>query len=409
VSKNVYDILKERGFVKQVTNEAAVRELFAKGRVTAYVGFDPTADSLHVGNLMGLMVLAHLQRAGHRPIAVIGDGTGMIGDPSGKTEMRKMLTKDTILENAKKIKAQIGRYFKIDGAAGLAVHNADWLLELNYIDLLRDIGRHFSVNRMLTAEAYRARMETGLSFIEFNYQILQAYDFLMLFRKHNCMLQLGGDDQWGNILAGVDLIRRVEAAAVEGVTWPLLTTASGYKMGKTASGAIWLDAAKVSPYEFYQYWINVDDRDVKSCLAYFTFLPMAEVAELTKPESDIRLAKKVLAFEATKITHGEEEARKAQASTESLFSGTGESFESVPTSNISLARLKKGILLVDLLTEVGLASSKSVARRLIEQGGAFVNQKRVVDIEAAVTEADLENNFLTIRAGKKRYHRIRFD
>lgn len=409
MSKNVYDILKERGFVKQVTNEAAVRELFAKGRVTAYVGFDPTADSLHVGNLMGLMVLAHLQRAGHRPIAVIGDGTGMIGDPSGKTEMRKMLTKDTILENAKKIKAQIGRYFKIDGAAGLAVHNADWLLELNYIDLLRDIGRHFSVNRMLTAEAYRARMETGLSFIEFNYQILQAYDFLMLFRKHNCMLQLGGDDQWGNILAGVDLIRRVEAAAVEGVTWPLLTTASGYKMGKTASGAIWLDAAKVSPYEFYQYWINVDDRDVKSCLAYFTFLPMAEVAELTKPESDIRLAKKVLAFEATKITHGEEEARKAQASTESLFSGTGESFESVPTSNISLARLKKGILLVDLLTEVGLASSKSVARRLIEQGGAFVNQKRVVDIEAAVTEADLENNFLTIRAGKKRYHRIRFD
>ncbi len=409
MSKNVYDILKERGFVKQVTNETAVRELLAKGRVTAYVGFDPTADSLHVGNLMGLMALAHLQRAGHRPIAVIGDGTGMIGDPSGKTEMRKLLTKKTIAENAQKIKAQIGRYFKIDGEAGLAVHNADWLLNLNYIDLLRDIGRHFSVNRMLAAEAYRARMETGLSFIEFNYQILQAYDFLMLFRKYNCVLQLGGDDQWGNILAGVDLIRRVEAAEVEGLTWPLLTTASGHKMGKTASGAIWLDAAKVSPYEFYQYWINVDDRDVKSCLAYFTFLSMPEIAELTHPKSDIRLAKKVLAFETTKITHGEEEAKRAQTSTASLFNGVGADFESVPTSRLSRERLKEGILMVDLLSEVGLTASKSEARRLIEQGGAYVNQKKVVDIEAAITESDLENNFVTIRAGKKRYHRIRFD
>jgi len=404
--KIVYDILKERGFVKQITNEARVRDLFEKNRVTAYVGFDPTADSLHVGNLIGLMALAHLQREGHRPIAIIGDGTGMIGDPSGKTEMRKILAKETIVDNANKIKTQIGRFFKIDGDAGLAVHNADWLLDLNYIDMLRDIGRHFSVNRMLAAEAYRARLETGLSFIEFNYQILQAYDFLMLFRKHGCILQMGGDDQWGNILAGVDLIRRTESEDVEGITWPLLTTASGQKMGKTALGAVWLDATKVSPYEFYQYWINLDDRDVVSCLAYFTFLSLQEIEELTKSQSDIRKAKEILAFEATKISHGEDEARKSQISSKSIFGGLGESLDSVPSSIISKDRLKKGILVVDILLEMGLASSKSAARRLIAQGGAYVNKKKIDSIESVINESDIEGGILMLQAGKKRYHRI---
>ena len=404
--KNVYDTLKERGFVKQVTNESAVRDLFGNKRVTAYVGFDPTADSLHVGNLIGLMALAHLQRAGHRPIAIIGDGTGMIGDPSGKTEMRKLLTKEAILENANKIKAQIGRYFKLDGQAGLAVHNADWLLDLNYIDMLRDIGRHFSVNRMLAAEAYKARLETGLSFIEFNYQILQAYDFLMLYRKLGCLLQLGGDDQWGNILAGVDLIRRIEGVEAEGITWPLLTTASGQKMGKTASGAVWLDATKLSPYEFYQYWINLDDRDVKNCLAYFTFLSMAEIDSLTRSDSDVRNAKEILAFEATKVTHGAEEARAAQLSSKTLFGGTGENLDSVPSTNIPLSRLKKGILVADLFAEVGLASTKSAARRLIEQGGAYVNRKKITNVDALIGESDFAEDNLILRAGKKRYHRL---
>ncbi|MFQ5772552.1 MAG: tyrosine--tRNA ligase, partial [bacterium] len=277
--KNVYDILKERGFVKQVTDEQAVRACFASKQVTAYVGFDPTADSLHVGNLLGLMALAHLQREGHRPIAIIGDGTGLIGDPSGKTEMRQLLSSQKISENAEKIKAQVDRYFTIDGQSGFAVHNAEWLLDLKYVDMLRDIGRHFSVNRMLAAEAYKSRLQTGLSFLEFNYQVLQAYDFLQLYRKYDCTMQLGGDDQWGNILAGVDLIRRVEGAAAEGITWPLLTTAGGQKMGKTASGAVWLDASKTSPYEFYQFWINVDDRDVQRFLAYYTFLPMPEIEQ----------------------------------------------------------------------------------------------------------------------------------
>lgn len=405
-TKNVYDILTERGFVKQVTNEARVRELFEKNRVTAYVGFDPTADSLHVGNLMGLMALAHLQREGHRPIAIIGDGTGMIGDPSGKTEMRKMLAKEAIVENANKIKAQIGRFFKIGADAGLAVHNADWLLDLKYIDMLRDVGRHFSVNRMLAAEAYRARLEVGLSFIEFNYQILQAYDFLMLFRRYGCILQMGGDDQWGNILAGVDLIRRTEAQAVEGVTWPLLTTASGQKMGKTASGAVWLDAAKVSPYEYYQYWINIDDRDVKNCLAYFTFLSMHEIENFFKPHSDIRKAKEALAFEATRISHGDEEARRSQASSKSLFGGLEDSIDSIPSSTLTLESVKKGVLVVDVFVDVGLVSSKSAARRLIEQGGAYVNKKRIASSDCSINEFDVKDGTLILQAGKKHFHRI---
>jgi len=405
--RNAYDILIERGFVKQVTNENAVRELFTSKPVTAYVGFDATADSLHVGNFLGLMALAHLQREGHRPIAIIGGGTTLIGDPSGKTEMRKMLSREKIEQYASKIKSQIARYIELDGKRGFAVNNADWLVDLKYIEILRDIGKHFSVNRMLTAEAYKARLETGLSFLEFNYQILQAYDFLMLFRKYNCTLQLGGDDQWGNILAGVDLIRRVEGAEVEGITWPLLTTAAGQKMGKTAAGAVWLDATKVSPYEFYQYWINVDDLDVKKFLTCFTFLPLPEIQSLTENnEPDIRNAKERLAFEATKITHGEEEAQKARVASRSLFGGMELDISAIPTTRIDAARLRTGISVVDILTEVSLASSKSEARRLIQQGGAYINQTRVEGIDVLIKESDFENSSLILRGGKKRYHRL---
>jgi len=403
----VYDTLKERGFVRQVTDEEAVRRHFAESRVTAYVGFDPTAASLHVGNLLGLMALAHLQKAGHRPIAIIGDGTAMIGDPSGKTEMRKMLTPEQIGANAQKIKAQIERYFTIDGEKGLAVHNASWLMELKYIDVLRDIGRHFSVNRMLTAESYKIRLESGLSFIEFNYQILQAYDFLQLYKDYDCVLQMGGDDQWGNIIAGVDLIRRVARAEAEGLTWPLLTTAGGQKMGKTAAGAVWLDPEKTSPYEYYQFWINSDDRDVERFLAYYTFLPMAEIRELGKLQgADIRTAKEKLAFEATKITHGQAEAEKARDASRSAFGGGDDDLSAIPCSTIPQTRLASGVLAIDLFAEVGLAKSKSEARRLIQQGGAYVNQNKVESLETTITLAQVEDDHLMLRAGKKRYYRL---
>ncbi|MFQ5652874.1 MAG: tyrosine--tRNA ligase [bacterium] len=404
---NVYDSLKERGFVRQVTDEEAVRKAFATTRVTAYVGFDPTASSLHVGNLLGLMALAHVQRLGHRPIAIIGDGTAMIGDPSHRTEMRKMLSREQIAANAEQIKAQVNRYFKIDGENGFAVNNSTWLLDLKYIDVLRDVGQHFSVNRMLTAEAYKIRLETGLSFLEFNYQILQAYDFLQLFRSHNCTLQMGGDDQWGNIIAGTDLIRRVTGAPTEGLTWPLLTTAGGQKMGKTAKGAVWLESSKTSPYEYYQYWINVDDGDVGRFLAFFTFLPMDEIAELGKLQgADIRRAKEVLAYEATRITHGEEQANKAREASRSAFGAGGQDLSGVPTTPISLSRLQKGVLIVDLFAEVGLARSRSDARRLVQGGGAYVNQKKVETIEEQVSAADVDTGALMLRAGKKRYHRV---
>ncbi|MFQ6115588.1 MAG: tyrosine--tRNA ligase [bacterium] len=403
---NLYDILKERGFVQQVTSEEAVRERFAAEKVTAYVGFDPTADSLHVGNLLGLMALAHVQRQGH-PIAIIGDGTALVGDPSGRTELRQMLSPEKIAENAEKIKAQIGRYFKIDGKDGLAIHNASWLVGLKYIDFLRDIGRHFSVNRMLAAEAYKLRLEKGLSFLEFNYQILQAYDFLMLYRDHGCTLQLGGDDQWGNILAGVDLIRRVENGEAAAITWPLLTTASGEKMGKTAKGAIWLDASKTSPYEYYQYWINVDDRDVLRFLGYFTFLPMEEIKKLGRLEgAEIRAAKEILAYQATKITHGRVEAEKAKVASRSAFGGEGEDLSAIPSSYVNSTRLTRGIPVVDIFTEVGLTSSKSEARRLIQQGGAYVNENRVERIDSVIKDTDLDGQMIILRAGRKRYYRL---
>ncbi|MBT5875390.1 MAG: tyrosine--tRNA ligase [Candidatus Latescibacteria bacterium] len=403
---NAYDVLKERGFVSQVTDEGAVRKAFDEGPVTCYIGFDPTADTLHVGNLVSIMILSHLQQCGHKPIALIGVGTASIGDPSGKTELRQMLTREQLEENAKGIKATLSRYLDFDNGNAQVVNNADWLFNLQYIDFLREVGRHFSVNRMLSAEAYKIRMETGLTFLEFNYQILQSYDFLMLSRNHGCAMQMGGDDQWGNILAGVELIRRMDGNSAEAVTTPLVTNASGEKMGKTASGALWLNADRVSPYDYYQYWVNTDDRDVEKWLATFTFLPMEEVRKLSSLEgADLREAKSVLAFEATKITHGEEEAQKARDAAKSVFGG-GSDRNDLPSSEIQTAVLAGGIGVIDLFMQAGLGSSKGEVRRLIQQGGASVNGNRVDDIHAILTSDDLVDHALLLRAGKKRYHRV---
>lgn len=403
---NAYDVLKERGFVSQVTNEEAVRKAFDEGPVTCYIGFDPTADTLHVGNLVSIMILSHLQKCGHKPIALIGVGTASIGDPSGKTELRQMLTREQLEENAKGIKATLGRYLDFDSGKADVVNNADWLFDLQYIDFLREVGRHFSVNRMLAAEAYKIRMESGLTFLEFNYQILQSYDFLMLSRNHGCMMQMGGDDQWGNILAGVELIRRMDGRSAEAVTTPLVTNASGEKMGKTASGALWLNADRVSPYDYYQYWVNTDDRDVEKWLATFTFLPMEEVRKLSSLEgADLREAKSVLAFEATRFTHGVEEAQKARDAAKAVFGGGGDR-DDLPSSEIQTAELAEGVGVIDLFMQAGLGSSKGEVRRLIQQGGASVNGKRVDDIHATVTTEDLDDHALLLRAGKKRYHRV---
>jgi len=405
MSENVYDLLKRRGFIAQVTDEDAVRQMLGSGQqITFYVGFDSTATSLHAGSLVPIMAMLHLQRAGHRPIFLTGGGTTMVGDPSGKTEMRQMLDEATIRAYGKSIHRQVNRYFHFDQGNALALDNADWLLKLKYIEFLRDIGVHFSVNRMLAAEAYRLRLEKGLSFIEFNYQLLQAYDYLVLYREYGCTLQMGGDDQWGNILAGVDLIRRIEGATVHAMTFPLLTTTSGAKMGKSASGAVWLDANLLSPYDFYQYWVNCDDRDVGRFLNIFTFLPDDEIARLSALQgAELREAKRVLAFEATRITHGEAAAREAEAAARAAFGGEGD-IEAVPSSEI--ATLGEGIPLTALMTDVGLTASRGEARRLIQQGGAYVNERRIDDVNYLVSPDDLTPNGIMLRAGKKKYHRI---
>jgi tyrosyl-tRNA synthetase len=405
--ENVFDVLRARGFVQQVTHPDRLRQCLGSERLTFYIGYDPTARSLHIGSLLTIMAMAHMQRAGHRPLVIVGGGTAMIGDPSGRTEMRQMLSQDTIAQNVQALRAQLQRYLALDGDNGaIIVNNADWLAELKYIDFLRDIGRHFSVNRMLTFEAYKQRLETGLSFLEFNYQLLQAYDFLVLFQRYGCVLQIGGDDQWGNLVAGVDLIRRVADGEAFALTFPLLATASGQKMGKTAAGAIWLDAELTSPYEFYQFWINVDDRDVQRFLKYYTFLPLEEITHLSALQgAELRQAKEVLAFEATKLTHGEDEARQARDAAHALFAGTGE-LTGVPETTFPQVRLAAGVPVVDLLVETGLATSKSAARRLIQQGGASLNGRRLAHLEAVVTSADLHDGALLLRAGKKHYHRV---
>lgn len=414
----VFNTLKERGFVQQCTNEGDVAQLLAEKQITYYVGFDATADSLHVGSLVPIMAMAHLQRAGHQPIAIIGGGTTMIGDPSDKTEMRQLLPREHIAANGASILTQLQRYVKLnaptpdtDNSDGLFLDNAEWLLPLNYLDFLREIGRHFRVNEMMRAEAYRQRLEReeGLSFLEFNYQLLQAYDFLCLYQRYGCVLQIGGDDQWSNILAGVALVRRLEGERVHALTFPLLTTASGAKMGKTAGGAVWLDANKTSPYAFYQYWINTDDRDVERFLAYFTFLPMDEVRRLGGLAHEaIREAKAVLAYEATKLAHGKAAADKARAASRAAFGGGGQELEAMPTATLPAERLHTGIPIMALFHEVGLVSSRSDARRLIQQGGAYINEKQYRAIDTVVDATLLEDNALRLRAGKKRYHRVVF-
>ena len=402
---NAYDILKERGFVEQVSDEDGLRAALERP-ITFYTGYDPSAASLHVGNLLTIMAMAHLQRGGHRPIAIVGGGTGMIGDPSGRTEMRQMLTPERIQSNLEELERQIGRYVDFSEGKALILNNAEWLLPLNYIGFLREIGRHFSVNRMLALEAYRSRMETGLSFLEFNYQLLQAYDYLYLYREYGCILQTGGNDQWGNILAGVDLVRRVTGDEVYALTYPLLTTASGAKMGKTAEGAIWLDASLLSPYEFYQFWMNTDDADVERFLRIYTFLPLEQIRELGQlTGAEIRPAKEVLAFEVTRLTHGQAEAEQARDVSRSLFGGRGAT-EGMPTTTMAASHVRQGILVTDLFQQVGLVRSRSEARRLIEQGGAYLNGERVPAIDQVIGLDAVQNGMVLLRAGKKRYHRI---
>ena len=401
--------IAERGFVQQCTDTDAVRKLLAQPPVVFYCGFDPTADSLHCGSLMPIMARAHLQRAGHTPIAIIGGGTALVGDPSGKTELRKLLSPEDIAKNGQGILAQLQRYLTLDGTKGLFINNADWLSKLRYIEFLRDIGRHFRVNEMMRTEAYKQRMdrEEGLSFIEFNYQLLQAYDFLKLFQMHKCVLQIGGDDQWSNILAGTDLIRKLEGKTAWGLTFPLLTTARGDKMGKTAQGAVWLGPERTSPYEFYQYWINTDDRDIERFLAYFTLLPMDDVRRLGRVEgATLQESKAVLAFEATKLCHGETEAEKARQTARAAFAKGGDDLSAMPTTTLSRAALSAGIPILELLLLAGLVASKKEARRLIEQGGAYLNGRPITHVDLVVREDALENDAILLRHGKKKFHRI---
>ncbi|MCH2293862.1 MAG: tyrosine--tRNA ligase [SAR324 cluster bacterium] len=397
------ETFEERGFFKQTTHPEELKSRVESGRICAYIGFDPTADSLHVGHLIPLMGLAHLQRDGQRVIALMGGGTAMIGDPSGKTEMRKMLTEKQLEDNVGKIKPQMERFLDFSGDSEL-INNSEWLRNLNYIDFLRDIGRHFSVNRMLSFETYKVRLETGLSFLEFNYQLLQAYDFLELNKRYQCILQMGGDDQWANILSGVDLIRRVSQNEAFGWTYPLLTTASGRKMGKTEKGAVWLDPEKTSPYEYYQYWINCEDADVEKFLTLFTFLPLNEIRELSRLQgAEIREAKSKLALETTSLAHGREEALKAEQAAKSLFGSGGES-EDIPSTQIDSSSLLQGIGVFDAFRESGLCKSNGEARRLMNQGGLYLNQEPLSDPDYRITKDDFKEGSVLLRAGKKRYH-----
>jgi tyrosyl-tRNA synthetase len=426
---NLIDILQERGFIEQTTHEDELRDYLESEDVTCYIGFDPTASSLHVGSLVPIMSLAHMQNCGHRPIALIGGGTGLVGDPSGKTEMRQLLTTQMVEANALGIKKQLSRFLDFSDGNALMLNNAEWLTKLEYIPFLRDFGRHFSVNRMLKAESYKMRLESeeGLNFIEFNYMLLQAYDFMELYDQFGCRLQMGGSDQWGNIVAGVELVRRVRQKTVFGITFPLVTTSSGEKMGKTAQGAVWLAPDRTSPYEYYQYWINTDDRDVARFLALFTFLPMSEIRKVEKLSgAELNSAKQVLAFEATGLAHGKEEAMQAYQASASMFGARVVPEEiipsstiprqawdsddaSVPRSYIKTDQLKAGVPAFKMFHQVGLAGSRGAARRLIEQGGAYVNDQRVASFDQLITENDIKDMEILLRSGKKRYHKIRVE
>lgn len=405
-NQNVYDLLKDRGYLAQVTHETEVRELLGKPGVTFYIGFDPTADSLHVGHFVQMMVMAHMQKAGHRPIALIGGGTAMIGDPSGRSDLRQIMTTETIQHNGDRFKEQMKILIDFSDGKALMINNADWLLKLNYVDFLRDIGPHFSVNRMLTAECYKNRMEQGLTFLEFNYMLMQSYDFLVLYRQHQCQMQLGGDDQWSNILGGVDLIRRKDQGAAFGMTFRLLTTSAGTKMGKTAKGAVWLDPVKTSPFEFYQYWRNIDDADVMNCLKLLTFLPLDEIAEYARlQDAAINEAKKRLALEVTTIVHGAEAAAAARSQAEDLFEKGGRS-EQMASTVLAQADLEAGLPLLDALLMAKLIPSKGEGRRLVAQGGITLNDAVITDFARLLMPDDFGTGEAIVRKGKKTYHRF---
>lgn len=423
---SVLEVLEERGFIEQVTHDQELRDYLENEQATCYIGFDPTASSLHVGSLVPIMSLMHMQRHGHQPIALVGGGTGMIGDPSGKTEMRQVLGENTIVENAEALKRQLARFLDFDDDKALLINNADWLTALEYIPFLRDVGRHFSVNRMIKTESCRLRLESeeGLSFLEFNYMILQAYDFLELFNRHQCRIQMGGSDQWGNIVAGIDLIRRKQQGLAFGITFPLLTTASGIKMGKTHKGAVWLDPQQTSPYEYYQYWRNTDDRDIARFLGLFTFLPMDEIKKVAGLEGDeLNSAKAVLAYETTVIAHGEKAAQDALTASVAAFGGSAVPASILPSSSIPrvlqnlvadtmpttvLSRevLGEGIPAFKLFVQTELAQSSGAARRLLGQGGGYLNDERIATFDQLISEKDFSEGSLMLRAGRKKYHKV---
>lgn len=404
----IFDELKARGLLAQLTDEEEIKELINNGKATFYIGFDPTADSLHVGHFMALCLMKRLQMAGNKPIALIGGGTAMVGDPSGRTDMRQMMTPETIQHNVDCFKKQMSRFIDFSEGKALLVNNADWLMNLNYIELLRDVGAHFSVNRMLTAECYKQRMEKGLSFLEFNYMIMQSYDFYNLFREYGCNMQFGGDDQWSNMLGGTELIRRKLGKDAYAMTITLLLNSEGKKMGKTQSGAVWLDPEKTSPYDFYQYWRNVADADVLKCLRMLTFLPLEQIDEMDKWEgSQLNKAKEILAYELTALVHGEEEAKKADTAAKSLFAG-GAKGGSVPTTELSKEELGDGLQIIEVLEKCKLIPSRGEGRRLVQQGGVKVNDEKVTDI-GAVINADMcdDDGVIMIQKGKKTFHQLK--
>ena len=402
----VFDELKARGMIAQITNEEKVKQLLNEDKITFYIGFDPTADSLHVGHFVQIMVMAHMQKAGHTPIALFGGGTGMVGDPSGKSDMRKMLTKEDIDHNIACFQKQMSRLIDFSGGKAIMANNGDWLLNLNYIDFLRKVGVHFSVNRMLTFECYKQRLERGLSFFELNYMIMQSYDFLELNERYNCVLEMGGDDQWSNIIGGVELIRRMKSKEAYGMTFTLLTTSEGKKMGKTEKGAVWLDPEKTSPFDFYQYWRNVDDADVIRCMKLLTFLPLSKIAEYeAMTGSELNQAKEVLAFEVTRLIHGDEEAAKVQEAARALFGGRNS--DNMPSTELSASDLTDGTIgILEVMSKAGLIPSKGEGRRLIQQGGVSVDDRKITAVEHVLTAADFEKGFVIIKKGKKVFHKV---
>ncbi len=407
---SVFDELKRRGLIAQMTHEEEIKKLLETEKVTFYIGFDATADSLHVGHFLQLMVMAHMQRAGHRPIALLGTGTTMVGDPTGKTDMRKMLTKEEIQHNAECFKRQMSKFVDFSDGKAMMLENGDWLLNLNYLDFLREVGVHFTVNKMLTAECFQSRMEKGLTFLEFNYMLMQSYDFLKLYRDYGCMLELGGNDQWANIIGGIELIRRAEHKEAYGMTFTLLTTKEGKKMGKTEGGAVWLDPEKTSPYEFFQYWRNVSDDDVINCLKLITFVPIEEIEAMESWEGQqLNQAKERLAYEVTKLVHGPEEANKAMEAARALFAKNAHS-DDMPTTFLSASDIGvDGIGIIDLLMKAQLVPSRGEARRLILQGGISVDDQKVEGIEKTVTTDDFRKGHVIIKKGKKVFHKVTLD